>query len=273
MFSSLLDGFLSLVVPAALAQIPSAVVNSVGSSLPVIGGTFDDIVYQVIGGLMKLIGPAAYVVIAVTGLRMVIGQEDDARQKAKTILNVCIAGIILLQLIEPIMSAFFGGGNVVLNSPDAGVAVLSAQVLNIISWALGIAAVLAVTMIIISAVRAIATSGSEEGIANIRKTVFSAIAGLIILGLRTTIVLSFAVTGSPDPLVVQIAAVIQFVLKYVLICAIGVLIYGGLQILTSGGREEAVTKARELIVRSLIGVVIILLSYAGASFIVKIFGD
>lgn len=269
---SLFHGFLFRVVPAALAQDPVAVVNAFKGTLPLDLGTFEGIVYQVIGGLMKLMVPAAYVVIAVAGLRMVIGQEDDAREKAKTVLNVCIAGVILLQLIAPIIGAFFGGGNVILSSPASGVAVLSTHVLIIISWALGIAAVLAVTMIIISALRAIATSGSEEGMGNIRKTLFSVAAGLLILVLRVSIVQSFAVSGDPGPLVLQIVLVIQFFLKFVLICAVGVLIFAGLQIMTSGGGDEAVTKARGLIIRSLIGVVIILLSYAVSAFVYSVVG-
>lgn len=262
---------LSLLVPAVHAD-PFSVVNKVGNSANLIKEMgFDAIVGVVIGALSPLVQLGAYAVIAITGIRLIIGQEDDARDKAKTILNVTLAGVIVMRFLSQIIIAFFTGG---VNNPTVGISALEGPVLEVISWGLSIAAVVAVTMIIISALRAIATSGSDEGLSHLRKTVFAVIAGILLLVMRVSIRDAFApppgTTATPGPLIEQIALVAAFILRYVLLLAVGVLIFAGLQFITSGGQEERATKARQLIIRSLIGVVVVLLSSAAVQFVLSI---
>ena len=257
----------SLLVPAAHAN-PLSIVNALGNSaklMPAMG--FDDIAGIVVGALSPLVLYGAYAVIGITGIRLIIGQEDDARDKAKTILNVTLAGVIVMKFLSKIIIAFFVGG---VKNPSVGISALEEPVMLVISWGLSIAAVLAVTMIIISAVRAIATSGSEEGLSHLRKTVFAVIAGILLLVMRATLTSAFATDREPGPLIEQIALVAAFILRYVLLLAVGVLIFAGLQFITSGGQQERATKARQLIIRSLIGVVVVLLSSVAVQFVVSL---
>jgi hypothetical protein len=45
---------------------------------------------------------AAVIAITIAGIRMVVGQEDDAVEKGKSIVIACVTGVILSFLIPPL---------------------------------------------------------------------------------------------------------------------------------------------------------------------------
>ena len=64
---------------------------------------------------------------------------------------------------------------------------------------------------------------------------------------------------SPEAVVLNI---VNYVLIFIGIFAVGYLIYGGVMFLTSGGDSEKTTKARNTILYAIVGIVIIVLSYS-----------
>jgi len=63
---------------------------------------------------------------------------------------------------------------------------------------------------------------------------------------------------------------IQFVLAFLGVVAVVVIIIGGFMWMTAGGDTEKVGKAKKTLIQGLIGLIIILLAYAIASFVVKL---
>lgn len=61
---------------------------------------------------------------------------------------------------------------------------------------------------------------------------------------------------------------IQYVLAFLGVVALVVIIIGGFMWMTAGGNEEKVGKAKKVLIQGLIGLVIILLAFAIASFVI-----
>ena len=63
--------------------------------------------------------------------------------------------------------------------------------------------------------------------------------------------------------------IINVVLGFLGIVAIIIVLWGGFMWMTAGGNEEKVTKARQLLVAGITGLVIILAAYAIARFVIQ----
>lgn len=65
--------------------------------------------------------------------------------------------------------------------------------------------------------------------------------------------------------------VIGIILTFLGIIFIGLMIYGGITWMTAEGNDQKVTKAKDIIVASIVGLVIVLAAYAASYFIVNYF--
>ena len=70
----------------------------------------------------------------------------------------------------------------------------------------------------------------------------------------------------------NITTIINYFLGILGLVAVGFLIYAGILMVTAGGAEEQVTKARKIIMYAVAGIVIILLSYTIVTFVTSALG-
>jgi hypothetical protein len=70
----------------------------------------------------------------------------------------------------------------------------------------------------------------------------------------------------------NITTIINYFLGMLGLVAVGFLIYAGVLMVTAGGAEEQVTKARKIIMYAVVGIVIILLSYTIVTFVSSALG-
>lgn len=263
---------IGVLLPSSALAAPASVVEEVGGSLPSFGG-YNAMMMAIATQLSPIASFVAMVAIAIVGIRMIVAQEDDATEKGKAIINLCIAGLVMIQLIGPFVGSFFGvSGEVVRSSPGSGVARLTPEVEGLINFVLGIAGVVAVASIIGSGLRAIISSGSEEGMSAMRKTVVSVIAGILLLAVRVTIATAFAVSPTPMPIIEIAVHITSYILGFVALIAVAVIIFAGLQLITSLGSDEAQTKAKGLITRAAIGLLVVGVSFAIVKFVMNSFG-
>lgn len=66
-----------------------------------------------------------------------------------------------------------------------------------------------------------------------------------------------------------IFSAIQYVLAFLGVVAVVVIIIGGFMWMTAGGNEEKVGKAKKVLIQGLIGLVIVLLAFAIATFVIN----
>ena len=64
----------------------------------------------------------------------------------------------------------------------------------------------------------------------------------------------------------------NYFLGFLGLVAVGFLIYAGILMVTAGGNDEQVTKARKVIMYAVVGIVIILLSYTIVTFVTSALG-
>lgn len=76
-------------------------------------------------------------------------------------------------------------------------------------------------------------------------------------------------TASSTSLTSYVSKIITALLSILGIIFLAFTIYGGIMWMTAAGNEEKVKKARELIIESIIGVIIVLAAYAISYFILK----
>jgi hypothetical protein len=267
-----------LVPHTVLAQgVFDSVISSVGGALPGLGGFtgpssggFVAIAYTIMLAVRPLIFVAASLVLTLTAFRMVIAQEENSLEQAKKTIGGCIGGIVLVFLIEPFIAAFYGTRGEVAKNPSMGVPIVTEEVLGIINWALTLAAVLAVVMIITTAVKAVAQANKEDGIANMRKTIYAIAAGIILILGKELLAVGIGATGhpTPAPFIQIIVNVLNVVLSFMALAAVIVVVYAGVMMVLDFGRDEEISKSKALIIRSLTGLVVILISYALVNFVI-----
>ena len=88
-------------------------------------------------------------------------------------------------------------------------------------------------------------------------------------GLEQTSVGAGYDTASSTPLTSYISKIITALLSVLGVIFLAFTIYGGIRWMTAAGNEEKVKKARELIIESIIGVIIVLAAYAISYFILR----
>ena len=249
-------------------------IGSVSWGLPTFGsgsGAIAFMAQSLVNQFRPLLFFVGLLALTIFGFRMVIGQEDESIDKAKTAVIAVISGLMVAVLIENFIAAFYGytGGE---EAPPVGPGIVNLQILGILNWALSIAGVLAVTMIIVSGLKAVTSPTNEEGITNLRSTITSVVIGMLVLGFRIVIAIAVGATGAPSPnlIIAMIANILTFVLGFVAIAAVIVLVYAGILMVTNYGREEEVTKAKGIIQRAILGIIILLLSIGIVQFVVGV---
>lgn len=70
----------------------------------------------------------------------------------------------------------------------------------------------------------------------------------------------------------SITTIINYFLGLLGLIAVAFLIYAGVLMVTAGGNDEQVTKARKIITYAVVGIIIILLSYTIVSFVSQALG-
>ena len=75
--------------------------------------------------------------------------------------------------------------------------------------------------------------------------------------------------GTTTKLPTVIGRIVKIVISFLGLLAAVIIIIGGFQWMTSGGNEEKIAGAKKLMINGLIGMVLVILAYAIASFVIS----
>lgn len=229
------------------------------------------------GRFLLIIDVIATVVIIRAGLRLVYRPEEEQLTRSKRVIASSIAAVMLAHLTPQLVASFYDVGSVGL--PSGGACTLATEVFGIIRWGEVLVATVAVTMIILSGLRTVVSFGSEEGTTQLKKTVFAVIAGCLVIVFSSAIRAALGLTGdcsapgSPDaiPLVQKIFGVVDGLLEFLALVAVCIGVYAGIMMIANFGSEEEFTKAKNLLLRMVIGLLVVLVSLALVKFVFAIF--
>lgn len=229
--------------------------------------------------LLLIIGPIALYIIVKASVSLIASQADDKLQKARREIIAALVAVILAMFAQRFVEAFYFPGGV--SNPATGVSIINSEVMGIISWANTAVVVVAIILIVASAIKVVASFGKEDGPTELRRTVFGVISGVFMLIVSEAIRLALGLPADPlipatpttisaAPLVARGLQILSRFLGFLSLVAVAILIYAGISVIVSFGNEENYTKARSLMLRVVIGLVIVFLSYAMTQFMLNL---
>lgn len=229
----------------------------------------------ILAGIMHAFLPLAnlvgVIILVITGIFLIISQDEGQLATARKTLGVVAAAFVLINVAAPLANSLLTGFGQAGVGGDAagGASILSAEILGFIDFIEVPIAVVAVIMIIISGIRAIATFGTDQGVANLRRTVFAVIVGIILIVTKialTTAIgangLDVFIQGNPDshPFVQIFRSMLLIVMGFMALAAVIMIIIAGIILVVNKGDEDVFQKARGIIIRTVIGLLVILIS-------------
>ncbi len=275
--------WLLLLLPShADAQSLSSIVTNVSGNLFTTfnGGGPEGISLAVVAAVWSVVFPIGTFLIVKAGMSLINSQEEDKLSKAKQTIASTLIGIMLIYVCQTVVISFFSVGSTSGEFVSFGPARLIPLINGILNWVTTVMAALGILMIIITGLRAIASFGKEEGITQIRNSVIGVSVGLILVLITPAINATLGIVEGraaginarplARPILVQLTTIISGLLGFLALLAVSIVIYAGVMMVVTAGNEEQYGKSRSLIIRALIGLVVILLSYTFTVFILSL---
>lgn len=236
----------------------------------VLGSNFEFgwIVQNVATRFLPLLNIVAVLVIVVAGSLAIIAQDENRIQTARKVVAMAIVAILLVNIANAITQAFVTAFDFDLGQadPEAGAGILRDEILGWIKWIETPIAIIAILVIIISGIRCVVDYGTEKGVAQIRKTVMSVLFGIFLI-LAKLLISSAVVSGDPINMVQAVSHLTVTILGYTAMAALAMIVVAGIYMVANLGNEEQYTKAKKLIARVIIGLLVIMVS-VGVAFVV-----
>ncbi len=273
-------------VETAHAQSLSGIANQVSNGLlPFFtgdgeGGTGANAYAGIAGFLLEQAKTIVWIFVVLllvrSGIKLIYGQSEERFEEAKRAVANGLMAVVLVYLTTSLVNAFIRVGG--SWEPSAGSAIFTTEMLGIVRWVQVLVAVLAIGMIIAAVVAAMFSMGSDDATGRIRRAVFGAAAGILILGIDVAFRATFGLAyfsipsgPSPFPIIVRALFIIGFILGFMALIAVIVVIYAGIMMILSLGNEEQFKNSRSLILRALLGLFVILTSVIIVGFVVQAF--
>lgn len=266
-----LNGIVSGIAPSLpdISAAPSGGVTCSSGSATACA-VANTLVYLMVQGRLTILF-IAIVVAVVAGFRLVVSQTDEGAENAKRALAGITAGIFVVFLVEPIVRTLYGGIGSAPNSvwntaagASAALTTFGSEVFGIVRWFESVAGMIAVGVIVLQAIRIVASFGREDTIRQAYKAIGSTILGLLMIAFNVVFAVIFGVGGGPPSagtFIAELFGFVRFLLTLTGMAVVGVVIYSGVLLIIHGGQEELKTKAKNAIGAALIGLALIMLSF------------
>lgn len=219
-----------------------------------------------------VISGIAFIIVVVAAIKLIAYSSEEEAKKAKTTLLAGIAGLLVIQVADPVVKRMFFG-ELGEAFEDPATAELYAQ--ETVSFIRGIIGFLhiflgavAVLVIVLRGFVLITSGGDEEQITKAKKHVLYAVLGLAVVGLSEVVVrgVIFPEAGEALPDVAMgrtiLVSITNYISGFVAIASFVVLFYAGYYYVVSGGQEEANEKVKKIVMGAVIGLILALAAFA-----------
>lgn len=192
--------------------------------------------------------------------------------------------MVILIADTAVRNVFYGGGGIndigpgeCLLNPEECATQGSKEILGIVYWGKSVLAVIAVLQIIVSGIKMIVSIGNEETIKDSKNVIISVAMGLLLVTINEVIIQKVLYIVDADGTkkangrlnintdlqqgINEFVGVIQFVLQFLGVLAVGALIYGGVLMAINLGDDDKVGTAKKVITNAIIGIIIAISSY------------
>lgn len=250
-------------VPAAAYGYFEDTIQHVGGVLSsgIGGAEFGSIYQTIMESFIGLVTLAGIAMIIRVGLSLTVSQDEAQLEKAKKAIISISAALVLINLAPRIAEAF-------LAYQGGGAGIIDTEIQGLLRFFETVAAITAIIFIIVSGIRAVTSYGGEDGTAHLKRALISVGAGILLIAVKLLIVDAIVTERTPSKILLIISTLIQAVLGFGAFVATIVLIWAGLLMIVNLGKDEQYTRAKNLVVRVGIGLIIILVSLAIVHFII-----
>ncbi len=276
----LLASFAFLPHALAVPVGPGAITDVAGGTLnPGLGGgTFGGIALFMAtgggiastGGFVLLVNVLAVLAILLSAILIIVRQDEGELIQLKTVIGVSLSAVILVNLRAPLLGMYQN----IIGAPATAATIVSDEAIGIIDFIEVPLGVLAVLMIIISGIRAVINYGSDEGLTQLRRTIVSVGFGIVIIAskfiIQGSIITSGAnpTGGNPNGIIDTVVDVINIGVAIMGLMSVIMIIYAALLMILNTGNDEQYSRARRLIIRVAIGLIVLLSSAVLVNFLV-----
>lgn len=271
-------GIAALLFPLerALAAASSTVtdtMNDVAGSMNVglSGGDFSSIFGNLGTMMFYFVNVAAILTIVVAGLLAVVAQDEGRITKSRKTVVMALMGIVLMNVAYAVQQGYIAAFDYDHGSnPYVGAGIIAREVVGFMGFIEVPVAIFAVLTIIIYGIKAMVDYGGENGVTSFRKALFAVLLGIAIMAVQFSIagaVIPFDPTGIVSStgaagIVVPAVLAARSIMFFAAIVAVVVIIIAGIIMVVSIGKEEQYTKAKGILVRTLMGLFIMIISLA-----------
>ncbi|MDD5623306.1 MAG: hypothetical protein PHI23_01190 [Candidatus Peribacteraceae bacterium] len=254
--STLVAHFTELLVPVAAGQGISDVISTVGGELSggLGGAEFGGIAAYMMTSFVPIANFVGLLIIVIAGIRLIANQDENEMNNTKRIVVATVLGLVLLNLAVPIKNAY-------LSFAGSGSSILSAEIIGFINFVEQLLAVVAVLMIIVNGIRAVVNYTGDQALTHIRRVIYGVFFGFLLIVTKLLIAESMT-TGNPQGFLTAIVRVMNVILGLGALVATLILIYAGFLMIANVGKDEQYTRAKSLAARVLIGLIVIIASFA-----------
>jgi len=285
--------FAAGVTKSDIEGIVTTVSDTGGAGLQTHGITCDNnkcilnIVKKFLEQFNVVVAAAATFVLVRYGLRLVNSQDEEKLSSAKKVIGGTIAALMLYYLAGPLTDAFFGtgeGGATVGEAfrGGAGVKIIATEVEGVLKWVEFIIGLMAIVTIIVSGIIAVTSYGKEEGTTQLKRTVGAVIFGVILIASKEVIMRTFGIDagyfgapGEPNnptnsAVITKILEIVNLLIGLSALIAAAFVVFAGIVMILNTGNQEQADRARKMLIKSVIGLVVMMTSFAVMRFIIGI---
>lgn len=264
----LLLSLTALFVPSASANAPSvnAVIELVAGPIGSLNGIpneFGGIAQFVAHSFLPLLNVIAVLVIVISGILAIIAQDENRILATRKVVTGALSAIVLINASAAIAKAviaefnYYDGGG-----PGGGIDMLSEEIFGLLGWIEVPVLLLALLTIVISGIRTLASFGGDQGLDNLKKTVLSVIFGIVLIVVKF-VVSDVVVVERTATALNQIGINLTVnLLIYLGLAAVIMIVIAGIYMIANVGNDEQFTKAKNLVIRVVVGLIVIVMAAA-----------
>lgn len=230
-----------------------------------------EILRSVANVLKNLIIGLAVIWIIYAGARLLFagGDESVITEQKRSLIYAGI-GLVAILLVDRGVDLLYGPAGVERTElyRDEG---FRTEVYGLVNFIKAIIGTVAIVFIIVSGIRMLLATGEEDVITRQKKSLLWVGAGIILILIDQVIVENVFIiptqqsdqikASNVTSIINTIGSVLQFLLGFVGLIALGILIYGAATMVLNYGNDEMVQKAKKIIRNAIIGILVIISAY------------
>lgn len=238
-------------------------------------------IQQVMDFVKLIVAPLAVLFIVVMGIKMIAagGENEEAMTKAKNYIRYAAEGLVLIFVADTIVDVFFGAEGDVLRTGESGAREFGRQVATLFQGLYSLVEVLigsvAVFVIVITGMRYVGGSFSDDQVSAAKRHLTWSLAGLFVVAVSEFVAKDIIFQNQGETLGIDnaeslLAQVTNFVAGTIGTLSFVMGLYAGYLYVTAREDEDQVSKAKKILFGAVIGIILASAAFAITNTLVEL---